>query len=122
MPASIAERHTRSPKAQKRTMRKETLPASTANSGFPSRAALTARLEAQRAELLRVMECVNRAHQTLEALVKHSATSEQQHRFYEQSALELLNDAKQSLGAAYPMLERIAEALHADKILEEHTP
>jgi len=62
------------------------------------------------------MECVNRAQRTLEEhIVKNSLTSEH-HRFYEQRMLESLNDAKQSLATAYPMLERIAEALHVDKI------
>jgi hypothetical protein len=31
-----------------------------------------------------------------------------------------LDNAKQSLATAYPMLVRIAEALHVDKILREH--
>jgi hypothetical protein len=30
-----------------------------------------------------------------------------------------LDDAKQSLATAYPMLERIAEALHVEEILKE---
>jgi hypothetical protein len=78
--------------------------------------ALTAHLEAQRTELLRVMEFVNQARRTLEEhIVKHSLTSEGQ-----QHLLETLDNAKQSLATAYPMLVRIAEALHVDKILREH--
>jgi hypothetical protein len=66
------------------------------------------------------MECVNRARRTLEEhIVGHWFTSER-HRFNEQRVLESLDDAQQSLAAAYPMLERIAEALHADEILKEH--
>jgi len=62
------------------------------------------------------MECVNRARRTLEEhIVGHWFTSER-HRFNEQRVLESLDDAQQSLAAAYPMLERIAEALHVDKI------
>jgi hypothetical protein len=56
------------------------------------------------------MERVNRAHNMLEG-----------HIVSEQRVLESLNDAKQSLATAYPMLERIAEALHVDKILKEQS-
>ena len=116
MPASITDRQPPNPKARKRTVKRESGPADAPPCELPSRAALTARLEAQRAELLRAMECVNRAHRALEDhIVRHSLTAEQ-HRFYEQRMLESLNDAKQSLATAYPMLERIAEALHVDKI------
>jgi hypothetical protein len=66
------------------------------------------------------MECVNRARRTPEEhIVKYPFTSER-HHFNEQRVLESLDDAKQSLAAAYPMLERIAEAPHIDKILKEH--
>jgi len=66
-----------------------------------------------------VMECVNRARRTLEQqVVKHPVTSQ---GLYEQRVLQSLEDAKQSLATAYPMLARIAEALHVDKILKEHT-
>ena len=34
--------------------------------------------------------------------------------------LESLDVAKQALATAYPMLERIAEALHVGEILKEH--
>lgn len=119
MPTPFTDRQPRNPKAHKRTVRRASGPTDAPNRELPSRAALIARLEAQRAELLRVMECVNRAQRTLEEhIVKNSLTSEQ-HRFYEQRMLESLNDAKQSLATAYPMLERIAEALHVDKILKK---
>jgi hypothetical protein len=62
------------------------------------------------------MEFVNQARRTLEEhIVKQSLTSEGQ-----QHLLETLDNAKQSLATAYPMLVRIAEALHVDKILREH--
>jgi multidrug efflux pump subunit AcrA (membrane-fusion protein) len=82
---------------------------------LPTRTALTARLEAQRAELLRVMEFVNRARRTLEEqIARHSLTFERQ-----QQLLDTLDNAKQSLATAYPMLVSIAEALHVDEILNE---
>jgi hypothetical protein len=66
------------------------------------------------------MECVNRARRTLEEhIVKHSLATDQR-RFYERRVLESLDNAKQSLATAYPMLERIAEALQVDEILKEH--
>jgi hypothetical protein len=121
MPAPITDRQPPNPKVRKRTVNRESDPADAPPCELPSRAALIARLEAQRAELLRVMECVNRAHHTLEEhIVEHSVNFER-HRFYEQRVLESLEDAKQSLATAYPMLKRIAEALHVDKILKEHT-
>jgi hypothetical protein len=65
------------------------------------------------------MECVNRARRTLEQrVVKHAVTFERQ-RLYEQRVLESLDDAKQALTTAYPMLEGIADALHVDEILKE---
>ena len=79
-----------------------------------------ARLEAQRAELLRVMECVNRARRTLEQHVVKESPGSERHHFYEQRVLESLDVAKQALATAYPMLERIAEALHVGEILKEH--
>ena len=120
MPAPITDRQPRRTRQHKHTVQKETVPSGVPTCELPSRAALTARLEAQRAELLRVMECVNRARRTLEEhIVGHWFTSER-HRFNEQRVLESLDDAQQSLAAAYPMLERIAKALHADEILKEH--
>ena len=115
MPTAVPVRPPRRTRPHKNSAQKETGPGVTSASGLPNRAALTARLEAQRAELLRVMECVNRARRTLEQhVVKESP------RFYEQRVLESLDVAKQALAAAYPMLERIAEALHVDEILKEH--
>ena len=65
------------------------------------------------------MECVNRARRTLEEhIARYSFTSEQ-HRLHEQRVLESLDNAKTSLATAYPMLERIAEALHVEEILKE---
>jgi hypothetical protein len=64
---------------------------------LPSRDALTARLEAQRAELLNVMDCVNRAHRTLEHEVLRQSLTSDRHRFYEQRVLESLDKAKQAL-------------------------
>jgi len=119
MPAPITDRQPRRTRQHKHTVQKETVPSGVPPCELPSRAALTARLEAQRAELLRVMECVNRARRTLEEhIIKHSLTSDQ-HRFYERRVLDSLDDAKQSLATAYPMLERIAEALHVEEILKE---
>jgi len=66
------------------------------------------------------MECVNRARRTLEEHIANQSLTSQRHRFHEQRMLESLNEAKQSLATAYPMLERIAEALHVDEILKEH--
>lgn len=120
MPTAIPVRPPRRTRAHKNTAQKETCSSQTQSSELPSRASLTARLEAQRAELLRVMECVNRARRTLEQhVVKESPTSVQDH-FYERRVLESLDIAQQALAAAYPMLERIAEALHVDEILKEH--
>ena len=110
MPAPITDRQPRNPRVHKPTVRREGDPIDAPNCELPSREALTVRLEAQRAELLRVMERVNRAHNMLEG-----------HIVSEQRVLESLNDAKQSLATAYPMLERIAEALHVDKILKEQS-
>lgn len=120
MPTPSANRQTRRARPHKRMVRKETDPGDLRPCELPSRAALIARLEVQRAELLRAMECVNRARRTLEQhMVNHAVTSER-HRFYEQRVLKSLDDAKQALATAYPMLERIAEALHVDEILREH--
>ena len=121
MPTQIMDRQPRRTRQHKHTVQKETVPSGVPTCDLPSRAALTARLEAQRVELLRVMECVNRARRTLEEHIVRHSTSEQ-HRFHEQRVLESLDDAKQALATAYPMLERIAEALHVDEILKEHAP
>ena len=102
-------------------MRTETSATAAPICELPSRDALTARLEVQRAELLHVMDCVNRAHRTLEHEVLRQSLTSDRHRFYEQRVLESLDKAKQALAMAYPMLERIAEALHVDKILKQHT-
>jgi len=118
MPVPIADRQPRKTRPHRHTVRKEADPSGMPACELPSRAALTSRLELQRAELLRVMECVNRALRTLEKQgVKHPVTSE---RRYEQRVLGSLEDAKQALATAYPMLERIAEALHVDEILKDH--
>ena len=45
-----------------------------------------------------------------------------QHQGYRQRVVEALNDASEALGTAYPMLERIAQALAIEEILREHTP
>ena len=121
MPASITDRQPRSTGPHKRKMQTETRPAGAPTGELPSREALVARLEAQRTELLRVMECVNRARGTIEQqLVKQSLSSKRE-RFLEQHVLKSLDDAKEALATAYPMLERIAEALHVDEILKPHT-
>ena len=111
MPASITDRQPPNPKVRKRTVNRESDPADAPPCELPSRAALIAHLEAQRAELLRAMECVNRARRTLEQRVVNHA---------EKRVLESLDNAKQALATAYPMLEGIAEALHVDEILKEH--
>jgi hypothetical protein len=66
------------------------------------------------------MECVNRARRTLEQHVAKESPASERQRCYEQRVLESLDVAKQALATAYPMLERIAEALHVDEILKEH--
>ena len=119
MPTPVTDRQRQKTPQHKATTQKETAPSGVSMCDLPSRKALATRLEAQRAELLRVMECVNRARRTLEEhIVGHWFTSER-HRFNEQRVLESLDDAQQSLAAAYPMLERIAEALHVEEILKE---
>ena len=108
MPAPITE------------LRSEAGPTGPSRAELPSRAALTQRLEVQRAELLSAMECVHHAHRILqEHILKHPVASEQ-HRSYERRMLESLEDAKQSLAKAYPLLERIVQELHVDKILMGH--
>jgi len=120
MPTAVPVRPPRRTRPHKHTAQKETGPSGTPASELPSRASLTARLEAQRAELLRVMECVNRARRTLEQHVVKESPGSERHHFYEQRVLESLDVAKQALATAYPMLERIAEALHVGEILKEH--
>ena len=117
MPTPSADRQGRKARPRKHTVRKETVPSSVLTYELPSRAALIARLEAQRVELLCVMECVNRARRTLEDNIVNQAVASEQHRFYEQCVLESLDDAKQALATAYPMLERISAAIHVDEIL-----
>lgn len=119
MPSPTTGRQAQRTRPHKRAAQKEPGRSYVPPAELPSRAALTARLEAQRVELLTAMECVNRARRALEEHVKYSSASEQ-HRLHEQRVLESLDDAKQSLAAAYPMLERIAEALHVEQILKEH--
>ena len=94
---------------------------------LPSREALIGRLEAQRAELLRAMSCVNLARRTIEEHVARPPfggerpVSPEQHEFYRQRVLEALSDAAEGLRTAYPLLERIAQALAVEEILKEHT-
>lgn len=107
----ITERQAQNARSHKRTVQKETGPSGVPPCELRSRAALIAHLEAQRAELLRAMECMNRAIRTLERRVVT-------HGLDDQRVLELLDDAKQALATAYPMLEEIAEALHVDAILK----
>ena len=121
MPAPITVREPRSTRPHKRTTQRATRPADAPTGELPSRAALVARLEAQRTELLRVMECVNRARGTIEQQVVKQSVSSKRERFLEQRVLRSLDDAKEALATAYPMLERIAEALHVDEILKPHT-
>jgi hypothetical protein len=111
MPTPITDRQAPSARSHTHTAQKETAPSRVPPCELPSRAALIAHLEAQRAELLRAMECVNRARRTLEQRVVNHA---------EKRVLESLDNAKQALATAYPMLEGIAEALHVDEILKEH--
>lgn len=94
---------------------------------LPSREALTGRLEAQRVELLRAMSCVNLARRTIEEHVARPPfgderpVSPEQHELYRQRVLEALSDAGEGLRTAYPLLERIAQALAVEEILKEHT-
>jgi len=67
------------------------------------------------------MECVNRARRMLEHEVLSESFTSQRHRLSEQRVLESLDNAKLALATAYPMLERIAEALHVERILKNHT-
>ncbi|HYL03344.1 MAG TPA: hypothetical protein VEU54_07980 [Steroidobacteraceae bacterium] len=95
---------------------------------LPTREALAARLEAQRAELLRAMTCVNSARRTLEEHVAKPpfggviALSPSQHKSYREQVLEALTDAGEALATAYPMLERVAEALDVEELLQQHAP
>ena len=93
---------------------------------LPSREALTARLESQRLELLRAMACVHVARRTIEehgAEPRHGDVlplKAEQHEGYRQRVLEALSVAGDALATAYPMLERIAEALDAEEMLKAH--
>ena len=95
---------------------------------LPSREALIARLEAQRAELLSAMSNVNLARRTIE---EHAAyprfagdlpTTPEQHARYRQRVLEALKDAAEALATAYPMLEKIAAALEVEEMLRQQPP
>jgi hypothetical protein len=93
---------------------------------LPNREALIARLEAQRTELLRAMSCVSLARRTIEEHAayqpqNHIPVDPKEHEFYRQRVLAALHDARDALGTAYPMLERIAQALDVEKILA-HPP
>ena len=93
---------------------------------LPSRAALVARLEVQRAELLRAMLCVNLARRSLEEHLGQPSLGTARladnglHPDDRQYSLEAVNAAGEALGSAYPMLERIAEALDVEEILKAH--
>jgi hypothetical protein len=83
---------------------------------------LVARLEAQRIELLRAMSCVSLARRTIEEHAAYQPLSDipadpKEHEFYRQRVLAALRDARDALGTAYPMLERIAQALDVEEIL-----
>ena len=99
-----------------------------APSELPSRAALIARLETQRTELLRAMSCVSLERRTIEQHVAKppfgpaSPLGARPHEIYRQRVLEALRDAGEALGTAYPMLERIAHALDVEQILKGHVP
>ena len=103
-------------------------PTAPAEGELPSRQGLIARLETQRTELLRAMSCVNLARRTIEPHVvdvpvgSMGPVTPRQHQGYRQRVVEALNDASEALGTAYPMLERIAQALAIEEILREHTP
>ena len=95
---------------------------------LPSREALVAHLETQRAELLHAMSCLDVARRTIEQHLANPpfgsqlVVSPKDHEFYRGRVLETLNDAGEALRTAYPMLERIAQALAVEEILREHTP
>lgn len=94
---------------------------------LPSRAALVARLEAQRSELLRAMSGVDFARRTIE---QHRAiptagappVDPEEHEVFRQRVLEALSSAGGALATAYPMLERIVQALTVEEILKQHVP
>jgi hypothetical protein len=98
------------------------------SAGLPGRKALVARLEAQRLELIRAMACVNGARRTIEQHVAkppfggERPVSPEQHELYRQQVLAALSDAGDALHTAYPMLERVAQALVVEEILKEHAP
>jgi hypothetical protein len=86
---------------------------------LPDRKALIARLETQRTELLRAMSCVRLARRTIE---EHAARDPHHpgidpEESYRQRVLAALEDARDALGIAYPILERIAEALDVEELL-----
>jgi hypothetical protein len=89
---------------------------------LPDRKALTARLERQRTELLRAMSCVSLARRTIEE--EHAARDPHHlgndpagQDVYRQRVLAALHGARDALGIAYPILERIAEALDVEELL-----
>jgi hypothetical protein len=84
---------------------------------LPNREALVERLEAQRADLLRAMASVNLAERTISQHVANAPLGRDRQR-----ALEALSDAGEALRTAYPLLERIAQALAVEEILKQHTP
>ncbi|HET7755769.1 MAG TPA: hypothetical protein VFK87_00805 [Steroidobacteraceae bacterium] len=95
---------------------------------LPTRAALSARLEAQRTELLRAMASVNSARRILEEHIAKPPfggaipLSPGQHKSYRERVLEALSGAGDALATAYPLLERIAEALDVEEMLQRRVP
>jgi hypothetical protein len=93
---------------------------------LPNRRALTSRIESQRLELLRAMACVHLARRMIEEHVAEPRHGDviplrpEQHENYRQRVLEALSIADDALATAYPMLERIAQALDADEMLKEY--
>ena len=101
--------------------------AATHSAELLNRKALSERLEAQRLDLLRAMSCVSRAQRTIEEHVgaptagAGAPIAERQQEPYCQHVLDALHDAAEALRTAYPMLERIAQALAVEEILEAPT-
>jgi hypothetical protein len=92
-----------------------------ASNELPDRKALTARLETQRTELLRAMSCVSLARRTIEEHAAddrhHSGIDPDEEDAYRERVLAALQDARDALAIAYPILERIAEALDVEELL-----
>jgi len=92
-----------------------------------SRAALATRLEAQRTDLLRAMSCVGLAQRTIDEHLANpkpggaAPVSAREAELHRQRVLDALQDAGEALRMAYPMLERIAQALAVDEILKQQT-